>query len=116
MNIKPESLPAGLEEFILSHFETLTQVEVLCYLYKHEGEKFTDKMLCHNLFLSETLTNQTLSKLVLMGFITREDSFYKLSKRSPEETIQCMGLCKLFETRRPLIVEILFNSSKKENS
>lgn len=114
MNGKTESLPTGLEEFILTHFETLTQVEVLCYLFTHKSEDLTDKIICHRLFLSETLTKQSLDKLSSIGLISQDGSFYKVSERNPVEAFQCMVLCQLFETRKPLIVEILFNSSKKE--
>lgn len=111
---KTESLPAGLEEFIHTNFETLTQVEVLCYIYKQTGSQFTSEAICHHLFLSETLTNKTIERLVRKGFIVLEGNSYKLSDSFLQDSGHLPGLCHLFETRKPLIVEILFNSFIKD--
>ncbi len=114
MNIKAESLPEGLEEFILTNFETLTQVEVLCYFYKHSSSLLTPQSVCHVLFLSETLTNKTLVRLHGKGFISQEGAFYKLSEHPAVDSGHLQTLSKLFETRKPLIIEILFNTFMKD--
>ena len=109
-----EFLPEGLEEFILSQFQTVTQVEVLCYFYNHRGIAFSASTLCHQLFLSETMISQTLAKLIGLGYVAEVDTYFKYIDENPAETKGFLKeLVKLFETRKPLIVELLFNSFMK---
>lgn len=106
-----ESLPEGLEKFIPSQFQTVIQVEMLCYFYNHRGIAFSSDSLCQFLSLSGPLTLQTLAKLKSLGYVSEENAYFKyIDKNHAEERNYLGDLVEIFETQKSVIVEILFNS------
>ncbi|MBA2404803.1 MAG: hypothetical protein H0V66_08530 [Bdellovibrionales bacterium] len=116
MKNNTESLPEGLEKFILTQFQTVTQVEVLCFFSRHIGVSFSTLSLCQRLFLSETLTLQSLARLIHLGYVLEENSNFMYVEANPAEARGYLQeLVRLFESNKGRIVELLFNSVTRED-
>lgn len=97
--------------FIEAHFTTMTQIEVLCFFRKHRRQAFSVKDIRSHLFLSQTLSRQTLDLLESRQLLVKESQLYRYNDSSPYEKDGTLEqLVTFYSHRKSQIVELLFNA------
>lgn len=107
-------LSESIKNFVMKHFETIIQIEVLCFLYKNRGIHFTPQSISRMIFINNSLTFQLLEKFNTIGFVTERGGYYQFNDSVPEDQERCIdAIASNFEEQRKIYVSLLYDSFMK---
>lgn len=101
-------IPSDVVQFVAAHIHSVIGLEILILLQARKGSSLSCDELAHELRINPTWTHEALAALETAGILSRADSGYSYSARTPELDQIVRTLARLYAERRVSIISLIF--------
>lgn len=99
-----------LKSFLKTHFESGWEIEMMCFLHKHNSECFTAAQLVQTFQIEHKKLQEVLTKMCQQGLLKAnlETATYKFSPDTAEKNVLMDILVKAFFCKRLQVIRMLY--------
>lgn len=98
--------PENIEKFIISHFETVNEIKVICFFSVNHSVEFSAPSVSKLLDIGLSLTGQILHKQFSQGFLIQHDAYY-LFNHTCEKAELIRELDTAFRQQKEAVLKLL---------
>jgi hypothetical protein len=109
---KEGGLPESVKRFVLTHFHSVDQLEVLLHLYRHRDREWTAEQVSADLRTNPPVAVSRLADLHARGFLARRVDDKELVYRflAPERyAVDVEHLAQFYGSHRVRIIELIYS-------
>lgn len=105
------NLPQHIKQFVLTHFETITQIEVICFLYKNQNIQFSTSSLASLLYLSNNLVTLVMKKFTRLGLVVEDGNYFQFNDNCTDQNLKCLDfIVTTFPDSQKQYISLLFDN------
>lgn len=113
--MRPDAIPAQVEQFIVENIGSVAELEVLLLLHKHASRDWSAVEVAEELRIDRDWTTRRLEELRAQAFLSchgGSPARYRYDGRPPEQDALVAQLAQCYERRRVSVVTLIYSKPK----